>query len=93
MKKNQFFELSRATGSYYLEKKLHQIAKGGHAIQNVLYCLNAAQARGQREEGEDHNYLDNVELGALDDAINILGEFIREESNSLCERFGLLREY
>ncbi len=58
-----------------------------------LYQLKAAQVRGPVEQGADYNYLYSVEISALDDAIILLGEFIREESNGLCVSFGLLREY
>ena len=90
MKPDQFFETTDLATNY-LERGLHDIARAGYAIQSVLYCINEVRTRPEPKEDEDYTYLDDVRLGALDDAVLLLGKFIYEKSNDLCDRFGIVQ--
>lgn len=91
MRPDQFFETENDLANNYLERGLHDIARAGYAIQSVLCCLNEVRTRPQPQEEDDYRYLDDVKPGALDDAILILGKFVYETSNDLCDRFGIVQ--
>jgi len=90
MKEGQYFEITNDSATNYLERNLHDIAQGGYAIRAILCCKNAVRMRHMQQENDEFSLLDEVDPNALEDAISLLGKFIYEKSNDLCERFGIV---
>jgi len=88
MRTGQWFSVGE--GAPILEEMCGKLLKAGHAITAVTNCLQEVEHRDTSNDDDNFNHLTLVESRSLYDALELLGDLVKDEADDICTRFGLI---
>lgn len=91
-KQEQLQQIEEELKLELLQGGLRNIIKAGQAIQAIGHCRSEKDVLDKLKD-RDFSNLDLIYVGQLEDAIDLLAEFVQNEGNDLCKHFGLQLGY